>query len=137
MPNLSKPLVVPQFGNWNTAKYFDSDPDTVGLAPYSVNLFTPSGANPPGLFAIDLSQIYSHLEIDPTQYLPSANACVAVGADLYVSISGLPVTIANPTPPPPTTTLNAAAAVLKFAGYFTGNNTTATVIANSSVTIFT
>lgn len=137
MPNLSKPLVVPQFGNWNAAEYLESAPFTVGLAPYSVNLFAPLGANPPDLFAIDLSQIFSYLEIDPTQYLPSANACVAVGADLYVSISGLPVTVANPTPPPPTTTLDAAAAVLKFAGYFAGNNTTATVIANDSVTKFT
>lgn len=135
MPNLSKPLIVPEYGNWNQVPYQDSAAYSVGLQPHAVNLFTYGQANL--LAAVDLDTIFTGLGIDPTQYLPSPNVCLAVSADLYVAISGLPVTIpvTNPTPPPATIPqqLQPAAAILKFTGYFAGKNETTTV----TPTIFT
>lgn len=113
MPILSKPLVVPQFGHFNSA-YTQAEP------PCTVNLFLADGATPQDKYAIDLTAVFTQLKIDPTLYIPSPNVCAAAGADLYVAISAY-AGVGTNVP---------AAAILKFTGYFTGNNTTATVVAS-------
>jgi hypothetical protein len=120
MPTLSKPLVVPQFGNFNSDY-------TQAVKPFTVNLFGAGQGAPPDLFAIDLIPVSQQLGFGYPNYIPSPNACVAVGVDLYVSLSAIAGVDGN----------SACAAILRFAGYFTGTNTTAAVMASpANVTIF-
>jgi hypothetical protein len=129
MPILSKPLVVPQFGNFNqtpiAAGATTLPAYSVALPPYTVNLFVPNGTGAPTLYQVDLASVYEGFGLDPVPtdvtnpnaYIPSPNACAAQGVDLYVSISAIAGVGPNP----------ASAAILKLTDYFKGYNTTANV----------
>jgi hypothetical protein len=112
MPSLSKPLVVPQYGN------FGSSPPI--SPPFSVNLFAAGGGAPANIAAIDLITISQTLGFGFPNFLPAANVCLGIGLDLYVSISAFAGVGGNPP----------CAAILKFTGYFAGKNTTATAQAS-------
>jgi hypothetical protein len=108
MPNLSKPLVVPQFGNYSATAPGGITP------PLTVNLFVQDGATPSDQASVDLVTLSAQPQLDfpYPKYVPSPNVCAVVGADLYVSLSAAnPVGDASPCD-----------AVLQFAGYFNGAN---------------
>jgi hypothetical protein len=113
MPTLSKPLAVPQFGNYN-------DTYTQAVPPFTINLFGATASTPIDLFSIDLTVISQQLGFGYPNFIPSPNACLAVGTDLFVSISAIAGVGSNPP----------CAAILKFQGYFGGKNTTATAQAS-------